>query len=51
MKSSKAPLTIRELILFGILGSMIFAMKLAMAGLPNIEPVSLCILIFGVVFG
>ena len=37
--------------MFGILGSMIFAMKLAMAGLPNIEPVSLCILIFGVVFG
>ena len=37
--------------MFGILGSMIFAMKLALAGLPNIEPVSLCILIFGVVFG
>ena len=51
MRSSDSHLSIRELILFGILGSMIFAMKMTMAALPNIEPVSLCILVFGVVFG
>ena len=51
MKSSKVVLSIRELILFGILGALIFAMKIVMAGLPNIEPVSLCLLVFGVVFG
>ena len=49
MKSSK-PL-LREWILFGILGAMTFALKLGMAALPNIEPVSLCLLVFGVVFG
>ncbi len=49
MKSSK--LTIRELILFGILGSLTFAMKLVMAALPNIEPVTLCLLVYGAVFG
>lgn len=51
MKNSKGKLNIRELILFGILGAMTFALKLAMAWLPNIEPVSLCILVYGVVFG
>ena len=30
---------------------MTFALKLGMALLPNIEPVSLCILVFGAVFG
>lgn len=39
------------MILFGILGALTFAMKVAMAGLPNIEPVSLSILIYGAVFG
>lgn len=51
MRSSDSPLSIRELILFGILGAMIFAMKMVMAALPNIEPVSLCLLVFGAVFG
>ena len=49
MKSSK--LTIREMILFGMLGALTFALKVAMAGLPNIEPVSLTLLIYAVVFG
>ncbi len=51
MKNSDSRLSIRELILFGILGALTFAMKLAMAGLPNIEPVSLCVLVYAVVFG
>lgn len=49
MKNSK--LTIRELVLFGVLGAMTFALKMGMALLPNIEPVSLCIMVYGVVFG
>lgn len=44
-------LTIREVILFGILGSMTFALKLGMAALPNIEPVSLAVMVYAVVFG
>ena len=39
------------MILFGMLGAMTFALKVAMAGLPNIEPVSLTLLIYAVVFG
>lgn len=42
---------LREWILFGILGAMTFAMKVVMAGLPNIEPVSLSILVYAAVFG
>ena len=51
MRSSKALPGLREWILFGILGAMTFALKLCMAALPNIEPVSLCLLVFGAVFG
>ena len=51
MKHSDSPLTIRELILFGMLGAMTFAMKVVMAGLPNIEPVSLSLLVYAAVFG
>lgn len=51
MKSSKQKLNVRELVLFGVLGALTFAMKLAIAGLPNIEPVTLCLLVYGAVFG
>ena len=34
-----------------MLGAMTFAAKWVMAALPNIEPVSLMVLLFGVVFG
>ena len=51
MKNSKTSPQLREWILFGILGAMTFALKLCMAALPNIEPVSLCLLVFGAVFG
>ena len=49
MKSSK--LNVRELVLFGVLGALTFALKVVMAGLPNIEPVTLCLLVYGAVFG
>ena len=44
-------LTLKEMILFGILGALTFAMKVVMAGLPNIEPVSLTIMVYAAVFG
>lgn len=49
MKSSK--LTLREVVLFGVLGALTFALKMCMAVLPNIEPVSLLLMVFGAVFG
>lgn len=41
----------REVVLFGILGALTFAAKVAMSALPNIEPVSLMVMLFAVVFG
>ena len=41
----------REMTLFAILGALTFAAKYVMAGLPNIEPVSLMVMLFGVTFG
>ena len=49
LKNSK--LSISEIALFGILAALTFGAKVAMSGLPNIEPVSLMIMIFAVVFG
>ena len=37
--------------LFAVLGSLTFAAKYVMAALPNIEPVSLMVMLFGVIFG
>ena len=37
--------------LFGVLAAMTFGAKVAMSYLPNIEPVTLFLLIFGAVFG
>lgn len=44
-------LTIRQIVLFGVLGALTFALKVAMALLPNIEPVSLTVMLLAVVFG
>jgi len=51
MKRSDRKLDVRELVLFGILGAMTFAGKYIMSFLPNIEPVSLMVMLFAVVFG
>lgn len=51
MKSSKNRITVREIALFGVLGGLTFAAKLVMSGLPNIEPVSLMVMLFAVTFG
>ena len=44
-------LTLAEMALFGVLGGMTFLAKLVMAGLPNIEPVSLLVMLYAAVFG
>ena len=44
-------LTVYEIVLSGILGGLTFALKVMMAWLPNIEPVSLMIMLFAVTFG
>ena len=45
------PLTVREICLFGILGALTFAAKYVMSWMPNIEPVSLMVMLFTVTFG
>ena len=49
--SSKVKLTTFEVVLFGVLGALTFAAKFVMSGLPNIEPVSLMVMLFAVTFG
>lgn len=40
-----------EICLYGILGVILFALKFAMSPLPNIEPVSLLLIVYAFVFG
>ena len=47
----KLKISIREIALFGMLGALTFGLKFAMSGLPNIEPVSLLVMLFAVTFG
>ena len=47
----KKTLTLREVALFGILGALTFGLKVAMSFLPNIEPVSLLVMLYAVIFG
>jgi len=44
-------ITVREMALFAVLGALTFGAKYAMAWLPNIEPVSLMVLLYGAVLG
>lgn len=44
-------LNTREIALFGILGGLTFGAKVAMMWMPNIEPVSLMVMLFAVVLG
>lgn len=44
-------LTVRQITLFAMLGALTFGAKWAMSWLPNIEPVTLMVLLFGAVFG
>lgn len=49
--SKKNGLPLGEVVLFGMLGALMFALQVAMAPLPNIEPVSLLVMLFAAVFG
>lgn len=51
MVSHPKRLFVREMILFGLLGALTFALQVVMGPLPNIEPVSLLVILFGVTFG
>lgn len=47
----KPIISLRQIALFGMLGALTFGAKFVMSGLPNIEPVSLMVMLFAVVFG
>ena len=49
--AKKKGLSLGETVLFGMLGALIFALQVVMAPLPNIEPVSLLVMLFAVTFG
>ena len=51
MTSSENKLSIRQITLFGMLGALTFGAKFAMSWLPNIEPVSLMVMVFAVTMG
>lgn len=44
-------MTLRQIALFGMLGALTFGAKVAMSYLPNIEPVTLFVMLFAAVFG
>ena len=48
---NKKGLSLGETVLYGILGALMFALQVAMAPLPNIEPVSLLVMLFAAIFG
>ena len=49
--NKKKGLSLGETVLFGMLGALTFALQVVMAPLPNIEPVSLLVMLFAVIFG
>lgn len=51
MSGKRRGTSLSELALFAILGAMCFLGKMVMAGLPNVEPVSLFVMLFAVTFG
>ena len=51
MNKRKVKLTVLDIVLCGVLGALTFAAKYVMSPLPNIEPVSLMIMLFAVVLG
>ncbi|MEG1857562.1 MAG: hypothetical protein RR216_02390 [Pseudoflavonifractor sp.] len=51
MTAKKQPLTAKGITVLGLLGALMFVTKMAMAPLPNIEPVSLLVMVYTVIFG
>ena len=42
---------VNEICLYGLLGALLFVLKFAMSPLPNIEPVSILLITYTIVFG
>ena len=51
MPEQSRRISLGEVALFGVLGGMTFAAKVVVAGVPNVEPVSLMVMLFAVTFG
>ncbi len=51
MSAGRGKITLKELVLFAFMGVFCFLGKLLMAGIPNVEPVSLFVMLFAVTFG
>lgn len=51
MTSDKKPLGARDIAVLGFLAAVLYASKAAMAWLPNIEPVSLLVMVYAAVLG
>ena len=51
MTSEKHSISVREITLYALLGTVMFALKMALSGLPNIEPVSLLVILYTLAFG
>lgn len=49
--TGKSRIPVGQITLFGVLGALTFGLKVVMSGLPNIEPVSLLVMVYAVVFG
>ena len=49
--AKKKGLSLGEMVLFGVLGALTFALQVVMSPLPNIEPVSLLVMLFAATFG
>ena len=49
--TSKKPLGARDVAVLGLLAAVLYVGKLALAGIPNIEPVSLLVMVYVVVLG
>lgn len=49
--NKKTILPLAEIALFGVLGAMTFGAKYVMSWMPNIEPVSLLVMVYATVFG
>lgn len=51
MREGRKPLTAKGVVVLALLGALLFAGKMAMALIPNIEPVSLLVMVYTVVYG
>ena len=51
MRADRARLSAKHVVVLGLLGGILFAGKMVLAALPNVEPVSLFVMVYAVVYG